>query len=434
MQTMAIMDQSMSENYTLVQVGKKILLTFSSKSVSAFGTIFILSVISKTLGLDAVGQFSTASAIMLGIVVISNFGNGSLIQRDVAILLAKGRFGDARAEYLGCVKSTLIVSSPLALALVLYSVFYSGSVLQLCFALSAPGVAILVLNASVFRAHQQSSIAPFLEFGFNNLVSALIILSLVTFAAPITLPTLAIIILCTTYAVLFFSLALIHYCIPQFWTSSSELRFSFFHHPQKSFDFFALEFAQYFSQWGLIVIISYFETMENVGIFATILKISFLVNFILGVTSNTVSAKIASLHAEGRFQEMYKLRSYARLTMLSIAIPAGLFLLIFQHEILAYFKIAPVDASAILYLLLAVQVLNVATGMSPIILKMIGGEKQLRNIVLFTLLMQISFVSLFTWSYGLVGAAIAFGSSLLTKNFLSVVVERRIRVRNFNEE
>jgi O-antigen/teichoic acid export membrane protein len=122
---------------------------------------------------------------------------------------------------------------------------------------------------------------------------------------------------------------------------------------------------------------------------------------------------------------LWKVRHQARLTMLCAAVPLALLILVFNTELLVIFQIASAESEYLLNGLLIVQILNVATGLSPVFLKMTGYQHILRNIVLGTLLLQVVLAFCLIPFWGLVGVAISFSTGLLSKNIFAIILERK---------
>lgn len=419
------MERKSSYGATGLTLILRVFRTLVSRTISAFGSLLLTYVISTSLGLAALGVFSSAAAVMLGIVILSNFGSSTLITKTGGISLSQGDNGAARATYLNAVRLSLCGTILAAFVGAIYVFAFDGQIILLWLLACTPAVAILVLNAALFRANLEASIAPFCEFGFLCLAASGVLLAFDFFGIDVSLSRLGLILFIIAHTVLILSFVVMSRRIPGFWSHPSTDVQPLLDHPKKSKNFFAVEFAQYFSQWGLILVIGLFVTAQEVGTFSAILKLALLVNFILSVMSNTVSAQIASLYAAQEFDHVAKLRWQARMIMLGIALPVALILFVFNTPVLAQFQITAPNAGLILGGLLVVQVLNVATGISPVVLKMIGHERYLRNVVLFTFLIQLGLALLLTPILGITGAAIAFGVGLLLKNAMAIRFELR---------
>jgi O-antigen/teichoic acid export membrane protein len=413
------------EIFSEINLVLRISLTLFTRSIAAFGPLLLSYVVSNTFGLDILGHLTNAIALMLALVVTANFGSSSLIVKSVGIDLVRNNFTAAQATYFSALRISLIVS--LSLSAVMVSVVYYMALqpILIWFLIASPAMALLMLNASLLRANNDSSLAPFCEFGFLSLVLALIVMGISALGVSFSFKYLGPFAILVTYGALVLSYLVLLKRIPQLWHKVLAPQTWVRQHIQKSRNFFFIEFAQYFSQWGLLLVVALYTSSENVGIFMIVLKLSFLVNFILGVTSNTISAQVANLFAADNIKTLFRLRHHARLTMLCAAVPLALLLWAFDTELLLNFKILSAEAEYLLKGLLIIQVLNVATGLSPVFLKMTGYEHILRNIVLGTLLLQLVLAFALTPIWGLVGVAVTFSTGLLLKNILAVFLERK---------
>lgn len=413
------------EMFSGINLVLRIILTLFTRSIAAFGPLLLSHIVSNRFGLDSLGHLSSATALMLALVVIANFGSSSLIVKSVGIDLGRDDFTAAQATYFSALKISLKVSITLTAVGVFLAYYMALQTVLIWFLIASPAMALLMLNASLLRANTDSSLAPFCEFGFLSLIIGLIVMGLGALGASLSFEFLGPLTILVTYTGLVLSYLALFQRIPQLWHKVLVPRTRIPQHIHKSQNFFFIEFAQYFSQWGLLLVIGLFSSSENVGIFMIVLKLSFLVNFILGVTSNTISAQVANLFAAKKNETLYRVRHHARLTMLCATVPLALLLWVFDTELLVNFQIFSADAEYLFNWLVTIQILNVATGLSPIFLKMTGYEHILRNIVLGTFLLQLILAFVLTPIWGLVGAAISFSIGLLLKNTLSVFFEQK---------
>lgn len=413
------------EIFSGINLVLRIILTLFTRSIAAFGPILLSYIVSNRFGLDSLGHLTSATALMLSLVVIANFGSSSLIEKSVGIDLGRDDFTSAQVTYFSALKISLKVSITLSAVGVFFACYMSLQTLLIWFLIASPAMALLMLNASLLRANTDSSLAPFCEFGFLSLIIGLIVMGVGALGVSLSFEFLGPLTILVTYTGLVLSYLALFQRIPQLWHKVLMPQTRIRQHIHKSQNFFFIEFAQYFSQWGLLLVVGFFSSSENVGIFMVVLKLSFLVNFILGVTSNTISAQVANLFAAKKNETLYRIRHHARLTMLCAAVPFALLLWVFDTELLVSFQIFSADAEYLFNWLVTIQVLNVATGLSPIFLKMTGYEHILRNIVLGTILLQLILAFVLTPIWGLVGASISFSIALLLKNTLSVFFEQK---------
>jgi len=358
-------------------------------------------------------------------VIVSNFGHSSMNIKDLGVYLSSGDFRAAKHAQSSSLKMSLLLSVPLSTVGILYVIQKELPPIYLLLFMASPGMAALTLLATTFRANTDSTIAPFFELGFISLVTSLILCANYYLGIDTSFTALGIVIFVVIHVFLALGFFALSIRIPELRGKSEQSSWRLFDQFERSKNFFVIEFAQYFSQWGLVLVIGLFLSAEHVGAFFVILKLSLIINFILGVTSNAISAHIAGLYAAQDLNRMKKVRGQARFMMLAISSPLAALMIVLNTQLLDYFQVVHEAAACILIGLVIVQVLNVVTGISPVVLKMTGYDAVLRNIVLFSLILQVVLAFLLSPVYGIFGAAIAYSVGPITKNFLALRHERQ---------
>lgn len=173
-----------------------------------------------------------------------------------------------------------------------------------------------------------------------------------------------------------------------------------------------------------------------VGLYNAAARTALLVSFILVAVNTVVAPKFAALYAQGEMARLGRLaRGSAALTTL-IASPALLVLLVWPEFVLRMFGAEFAAASTVLVILALGQFVNVATGSVGYLLMMTGHEIAMRNIVIFSALMNIGLNALLIPRFGIIGAAAATASTLALMNFVCVgFVYRKLSIftiANFN--
>ena len=181
--------------------------------------------------------------------------------------------------------------------------------------------------------------------------------------------------------------------------------------------------------WLPMLVLGVWVSAAEVGVFGAANRLALLVSFLLVTLNNVVAPKFAELHAKDDLKAMGQLarRSAAMLTLL--ASPLFLLLFIFSEKIMGLFGPEFASGGTVLAILLVGQVINVYTGSVRFLLIMSGNEKTIRNIIIISALLQLALVMTLVPLIGIIGAAIATVSALITMNLTSVyAVYRKLGV------
>lgn len=405
-----------------VGLGVRILRTFVARAVSASGTILASWSIIRAGSLTVFGVYSLWVALLLAMGLVARFGTAPQIMKycgddmpDTNLSAATYRGALTFVSRMGL----LLGGTGMGMALVLGQ---TAGWLFLLF-IGAPLLSQNYTMGALLRARRRSHFAPLLEFGSTSLFVSISLLVSRTSNLDVT-----------KSIVVFTVLGLVvQNSLGRRWVSQAApdlLRirshaYSTLDVVRNGGDFFAVEFGQYFSQWGLLLIVGAILAVEDVATFSSLQRLTFLTNFILGVVSNTVSSQISELFVAGQLDRLKALRKRSQRLLLSYGLSVGSILLLVHGRVFREFQITDPDATAVLTILILLQVANVATGLSPIFLRMMGYERQLRNIVSGAIVAQLLGVVVLTSAVGLVGTALGFGIAPVLKNLLCREVERR---------
>ncbi len=164
---------------------------------------------------------------------------------------------------------------------------------------------------------------------------------------------------------------------------------------------------------------------EEVGVYGVAARVSLLTSYVL-VSVNAVAApRFAALHARG---EPDRLEGFARKATLLIALltlPALLLLLAVPASVLGLFGSEFRAGAGALTVLIAGQLVNVATGPVGYLLMMSGHEKLMRNNVAAAAVLNVLLNVVLVPPFGIMGAAVATAVSLAVMNVVSAVLVHR---------
>jgi len=176
--------------------------------------------------------------------------------------------------------------------------------------------------------------------------------------------------------------------------------------------------------WTDILMLSYFSSDMNVGIFSAAQKVSFLAGMGLMVVNAHVAPKIAKFFVAGRHEELERLVHNASKLIISISFPILLLIFIFPEEIMEFFGKEFIVGSSVMMMLSIGQLINVLCGPVGSIMQMTNNQTIFKNVVSLALIVNILLNYILIPVYGIEGAAIASMTSMILWNIILLVIIR----------
>ncbi|UBM62464.1 oligosaccharide flippase family protein [Candidatus Sulfidibacterium hydrothermale] len=176
---------------------------------------------------------------------------------------------------------------------------------------------------------------------------------------------------------------------------------------------------------GDILILGYFGSVKEVGLFSVAARLALMTSFILQITNAAVAPKIAALYEKNKIKELEKMIQQTTKGLFIIGLLPLLIFLLFGRNILSLWGKEFEDAYAILIILGIAQFINIASGAVGLILVMTGNEIIRSKISYFTLALNILLLFILTKFYGVYGAAIATAFTITILNVINIVFVRK---------
>lgn len=181
-----------------------------------------------------------------------------------------------------------------------------------------------------------------------------------------------------------------------------------------------------------VILLGILSSSYNVGIYTILLKISSITSLVLlGV--NSISGPIISkLYNSNKISELdYYIRLIVRMSSF-ISLPILFIIILFSNYILTNFGDNLLFYKNALYILCLAQFINVLSGSVGLIMQMTGYEKIFRNIILFSIFINIILSFIFIPKYQVLGAVYSSSISLILWNVLSIIyVKKKINIYSF---
>ena len=176
--------------------------------------------------------------------------------------------------------------------------------------------------------------------------------------------------------------------------------------------------------WTDILMLSYFSSDTDVGIFSAAQKVSFLAGMGLMVVNAHVAPKIAKFFVAGRHEELERLVHNASKLIISISFPILLLIFVFPEEIMEFFGKEFIVGSSVMMMLSIGQLINVLCGPVGSIMQMTNNQTIFKNVVSLALIVNILLNYILIPIYGIEGAAIASMTSMILWNIILLVIIR----------
>lgn len=391
------------------------IISFSFKGLSALFSLIFGYILNDRLGSEYAGYIFWSISIITMLSPVGCFGLKNVVLR----LIAKGERYSSYTHLGVIVKSILIVSFSSVLVI---AIFYLANGVLIeneekvsiasIFIISFLFVNLISILESAYQGKNNIVISSILS---GILLNSILICALffegidhILFSYVFLISNIAIFVLSLTY-----------------WISSDryrELKFPTNDEMNKvAITMLLIQLASQLNAQFPGVFLGTIANGEIIAVYAICLKLSTSTSFILFAVNKVVSQRFAKLYYKGELEELRKVVQWSTRVMLSISIPILLIIVIFSDEILGFYGGEFLEYKNILYILLAGQFINVATGSVGFLLQMTGNEKHHRFNVMVSAMLSVSLCMVLTPMFGIYGAAFSTFVGLASTNLLSCI-------------
>lgn len=160
---------------------------------------------------------------------------------------------------------------------------------------------------------------------------------------------------------------------------------------------------------------------HDAGIYAVVSRAAGLIPFFLGATNNVLAPRVAKLYQAGDIHQLQRLLNASIRRVCLITVPLAL-IMIFASEplLILLYGHAYADGSVALTILASAQLFDVCAGPTGMLMNMTGYEKLTAIAVSCSALLNIALNAILIPIYGINGAAVASGTSVVLWNILIV--------------
>ena len=171
-----------------------------------------------------------------------------------------------------------------------------------------------------------------------------------------------------------------------------------------------------------IIILEHYYGFKTVAHYGIAVKVSLIVGIVLSSINTLIAPKISTLYFKKEFDALKHLITKSALLNFLITTPIIVLIIIFSEFLLELFGEDYVLAKYALIFILLSQAFNAICGSVGTYLNMTGRQKIHQKILLIALVLNIILNLIFIPIYGMVGAAVSTGISLVFWNITGVII------------
>lgn len=170
-----------------------------------------------------------------------------------------------------------------------------------------------------------------------------------------------------------------------------------------------------------IFILEEYWGFETVGYYGAAVKVTTGIGIILATINAIIAPDISKLFFSGNQKDLKALIIRSTNLNFYLTVPLIILIYLFSEEILSLFGSSYIMANSALIIMIVAQMFNAFCGSVGVYLNMTGRQNTFLMILLFSLLVNIALNVILIPKYGMQGAAIATGISLVLWNIIGVV-------------
>jgi O-antigen/teichoic acid export membrane protein len=198
---------------------------------------------------------------------------------------------------------------------------------------------------------------------------------------------------------------------------------------RSSMPLFWASILQLATQWSSTLMLGFFKTSTEVGIFSAANRTATLTSFILIAVNSIAAPKFAAMFKQGDMKALGRTARHAAKLMIFMTGPPLVLFLFFPGWVMSIFGPQFASGKAVLSIVTLGQFINVATGSVGFLLMMCGQERLMKNISILSALVNVGCNAALVPSFGLIGAAVATAATVSLQNLLAAAaVWRRLGI------
>ena len=410
-------------NKSFLEIYEGLIKTFFIKGISIFFGYIFIYLIAFYFGPSGLGLYSILNVILLMLTIISVLG---LDSASVRLISEKNTIINTKTVYLSILR--IVIPFSILISIVFY---ISKPILLLFFndvnivigcsyvILAVTPLSIIYITSESFRGLKEVARYSTFKFALIPLFASIILffLEIIKFNNLFN-PILSYIV--SVYVVCLISII--------FWIKNIyvEKKILYKYIPIKKILHISIPMLIstsmfYIIQWTDTIILSYFESVENIGIYNVAVKISMSTSIILFSINSISAPKYSELFFSQRYDEFKSTIKFSSKLIFWLSLPILLIIGIFSEFFLGIFGVEFINAKYSLFILLFGQFINILCGSVGYILLMTGKEKILRNIIVVSGIINVVLNIILIPYWGILGASISSSVSIISWNIFGLI-------------
>ena len=401
-----------------------------------------LLILAWILGAEKMGLF------FLGVVILEFLGVFSRLGLDVGVLkyvaLFKGQKDIQRIK--GVINSSIITALLMSVLLGFIMYFFADVIAEKVFfkaelkgilkvlAVSLPFSTIALVALSVTQAFHTLRYRVYVEFFANPLLNIFVVLTLFFLfdwrIKGITLAYVGAFFVSAMMSILFVKKLfpeILNKEVKPIYETNKLFRFST--------PLLFVSVLNLIIMWTDVLMLGYFKTSADVGIYNTALRIAFFLNFIYISFTQLFAPRIADLYNRNRKKELESLFKTITRWMFTLSFPLFLIMVILSKDILSIFGSAFIAGYLSLIILALAHIINSAVGSVQNLLMMSENEKMITYITIAVCALNFVLNIILIPRFGINGAALASAFSLVMINLIMLSqVYKKMKIHPYNKK
>jgi O-antigen/teichoic acid export membrane protein len=388
--------------------------------------------LARVLGAKGAGQFVLALTCVTLATVMARVGLDNVLVRLISTNSHVGNWRSVHSIW----RNSLIISVPASvvsaivlfcasdyLAIKLFGDQELGKNIAIM-ALSVPFWALTLLHSEMLRGLK--------HIGTYQVLQGVVVPGIALVGLYVLVPTLGIIgaatgyVIATTVAMLA-AIILWQRAIPAVMKGGEEVTRKELLHSSLPLLWSASMF--FVNGWIAIIVLGVYGTPTEVAFFNATTKLAWLTSFVLLAVNSILASKFATIYKTGTIVELERTAIQTTRLMALLAAPVLMICMLTPSFLLELFGGGFSIASSALQVLVIGQTVNVLTGSVGQILMMTGHEKDLRNVITSSALLNTLLAIWLTQYFGLNGVAWSVAiTTIYTSIASSFLVHRRLGI------
>ena len=417
----AIRPTGMSNHKELLRGASSV---FVVKVIAAGAGFGLNVVVARILGASGAGAFYMGLTLVTLLSTLGRMGLDNLVVRSVASHHAAGEHADIRSVYGSALSRIALVSAALVVGVIIGAPLLKS----LLFDHSTSPWALLPMAVAILPV-ALANLNGYALLGLKRAPEAILFMNLLT---PL-LGSLLCLGLATKWGVggatVSYLMAAAACCSLSFfrWPYSRRLGQTYDRQPLADFwaaapKFFWFTASQQAILWVPTLVLGYFGTQAEVGVYSAANRTAMVILFVLVATNSVVGPRFAELYRRGDLSGLKVTARNATFLMTAAAIPLGIAVEILAPKLMSIFGADYINGALVLRIMAIGLFINISVGPVGHVLLMCGGEAQMRRIYLVCAAITVFLSFVLIHRYGDVGAGFVTSGILALQSLIAAYV------------